>query len=240
MADERDRGPLQCWSGRPSEQQDRNAGTAQRVHAVLQAEVVEAQQRGGRRPRCAGSSDPPQAAKLRVRRLRPQRLAAAHDDIQPALQLLAVAGVHPPGTQFFQRHGAADAALAGQQVALYLCATHRGVRQRPRRDHGMGTPTPPAAQPQDRYQLLVQILLVAAVLPQPGAAARRTPHPPGVPAASYLGTQRSGSFPGQYRVSVSYWWKGDRVVSNHVSRSPFFSPFSLTYSKAIISSCFHY
>ena len=177
MADERGRGPLQCWSGRPSEQQDRNAGTAQRVHAVLQAEVVEAQQRGGRRPRCAGSSDPPQAAKLRVRRRRPQRLAAAHDDIQPALQLLAVAGVHPPGTQFFQRHGAADAALAGQQVALYLCATHRGVRQRPRRDHGMGTPTPPAAQPQDRYQLLVQILLVAAVLPQPGAAARRTPHP---------------------------------------------------------------
>ena len=30
------------------------------------------------------------------------------------------------------------------------------------------------------------------------------------------------------------------MVSNHVSRSPFFSPFSLTYSKAIISSCFHY
>ena len=30
------------------------------------------------------------------------------------------------------------------------------------------------------------------------------------------------------------------MVSNHVSRSPFFSPLSLTYSKAIISSCFHY
>ena len=30
------------------------------------------------------------------------------------------------------------------------------------------------------------------------------------------------------------------MVSNHDSRSPFFSLFSLTYSKAIISSCFHY
>ena len=29
-------------------------------------------------------------------------------------------------------------------------------------------------------------------------------------------------------------------MSNHDSRSPFFSLFSLTYSKAIISSCFHY
>ena len=41
----------------------------------------------------------------------------------------------------------------------------------------MGTPTPPAAQPQNRYRLLVQILLVAAVVPQPLAIAGRTARP---------------------------------------------------------------
>ena len=53
----------------------------------------------------------------------------------------------------------------------------------------MGTPTPPAAQPQDRDPLLVQILLVAAVVPQSGAPARRTAQPlehvlPAVPSLS--------------------------------------------------------
>ena len=96
--------------------------------------MVEAQQRSGARPRCAGGADPRQAAKPQVRRLRPQRLAAAHDDSQPTLQLLAVAGVHPTGKQFCHRHGAAVAAFARYQVALYLRGTHRGVRQRPQGD----------------------------------------------------------------------------------------------------------
>ena len=156
-------------------------------------------------------------------------------------QLLAVAGVHPPLTQFCQRHGTAVAAFAGQQVALYLCATHRGVSGS---DHD-GITAWVRPHPRQRSR---RIVIGSARTDTSGSCCGapvgccRTPHTPspGVPAASYLGTQRSGSFPGQYRVSVSYWWKGDRVVSNHDSRSPFFSLFSLTYSKAIISSSFHY
>ena len=41
----------------------------------------------------------------------------------------------------------------------------------------MGTPAPTAAQPQDRDRLLIQVLLVAAVVPQSEAAAGRTAQP---------------------------------------------------------------
>lgn len=168
--------------------------------------MVEAQQRGGGRPRCAGSADPRQAAKLWVHRLRPQRLAAAYDDTQPALQLLAVAGVHPPRPQFFQRHGAAVAALAGHQVAFYFRSAHRGVRQRPRGNHRMGTPTPPAAQPQNRDPLVVPILVVAAVVPPSRAAACRTARPFKQPPPVITEINEPVAFP--INIEYQYWCIG--------------------------------
>ena len=78
------------------------------------------------------------------------------------------------------------------------------------------------------------------MVPQSGAAAGRTAQPlerfpPAVPQLTE---------PVAFLVNIEYdyrtWWKGGRVVSNHDSRSPFFSLLSLNYSKAIISFSFHY
>ena len=104
----------------------------------------------------------------------------------------------------------------------------------------MSTPTPPAAQPQDRDRLLVQVLLVAAVVSQSGAAAGRTPHPleypPPVSSELREVVASLGNIEYEYRT-------GGReigLVPAKDSRSPFFSLLSLSYIKPRISSCFHY
>ncbi len=84
--------------------------------------------------------------------------------------------MHAPPTQFLQRLPAACAPLTVQQVAFHLRGAHRAPRQRARRQHRMRAPAPPALDPQNLDRPPVQVLLVAAVMPKPPAAARRTAH----------------------------------------------------------------
>ena len=78
----------------------------------------------------------------------------------------------------------------------------------------MGSPTPPTAQPQDRDRLVVQVLLVAAVVPQSRAAARRTARPLEYPLPASSELREVVAFLGDIKYEYRYWWKGDRVVSN--------------------------
>ena len=143
---------------------------------VGQTEAVETQQRRGLAPRRAHRPDPLQPTEVLIGRPRPQRLGAVDRHAQAAIQLLAVPLMHASPAQFLQRLRTADALLTSHQVAFHLRGAHRAPRQRARRQHRMRAPTPPALHPQNLDRPPVQVLLVAAVMSKPPAAARRTAH----------------------------------------------------------------
>ncbi len=170
------RGPIKGGLGGAGEQQDRRPAKAHRVHAVLQTEAVEAQQRPRFAQRHTHRAYPRQPTELLIGRLRPQRLGAVDRHAQAPIQLLAVPLMHAPPAQFLQRQRTACALLTRQQVALHLRGAYRAPRQRARRQHRMRAPAPPALHPQNLDRPPVQVLLVAAVMTKPPAAAGRTAH----------------------------------------------------------------